>query len=579
MKKLKIVIPALLGIFPGPVHPFSEHIITSHSAWLSSLSEEVGGFPPSHSLSGGSLSGLKWRTKSSLISSTAGTRSQRSLLNIRGGATQEPVATAKKVQKATGSGSGGIFGGLVPISTSELPQFLATSLMMFFFIFVFTTVRDTKDTLVVTKCGAEAIPFLKLYGVLPAATAFIVTYSKLSNILSRKALFYVTLIPFFVFYSLFAFVAFPARDVIHFLPGIDTVQVHPAVALLRYWSFSLYFIVSELWASAGVPLLFWQCANDVTNLQQAKRFYPLFAVIGNLAPIASGKTMSAIVSRQTTNDDAGFGTTLKTLALVKVSVCVCIITLYQVVNSMASKAKAALAGAVSSPKKQPTKKKPSFAESMTELSKSKELRSMATMVVCYNVCIELSEVLWKGILRKNYPNKADYMSFMAGFSQTVGMVSLVLQISASSIIHVLGWKNAALVTPLAMGALALPFFLSVGAGEKLVPAAVAFLIGTTQNVVSKATKYALFDPCKEMAYIPLGPDARVKGKAAVDVLGARMGRSIGSASQQIMVLFAGGNILRCAGPLGMLYLFAVIIWSRAVTALSKLFDKHSETCE
>jgi len=27
--------------------------------------------------------------------------------------------------------------------------------------------------------------------------------------------------------------------------------------LLRYWSFSLFFIVSELWASAGVPLLFW----------------------------------------------------------------------------------------------------------------------------------------------------------------------------------------------------------------------------------------------------------------------------------------------------------------------------------
>jgi len=31
-----------------------------------------------------------------------------------------------------------------------------------------------------------------------------------------------------------------------------------ATNLMRYWSFSLFFIVSELWASAGVPLLFWQ---------------------------------------------------------------------------------------------------------------------------------------------------------------------------------------------------------------------------------------------------------------------------------------------------------------------------------
>ena len=34
-----------------------------------------------------------------------------------------------------------------------------------------------------------------------------------------------------------------------------------AIKLIRYWSFSLFFIVSELWASAGVPLLFWQVSK------------------------------------------------------------------------------------------------------------------------------------------------------------------------------------------------------------------------------------------------------------------------------------------------------------------------------
>jgi hypothetical protein len=53
-----------------------------------------------------------------------------------------------------------------PITKSEFPQFAAMSIMMFLFIYVFTTVRDTKDTLVVSNCGAEAIPFLKLYGVM-----------------------------------------------------------------------------------------------------------------------------------------------------------------------------------------------------------------------------------------------------------------------------------------------------------------------------------------------------------------------------------------------------------------------------
>jgi len=107
-----------------------------------------------------------------------------------------------------------------PISKTELPHFTSMSILMFLFIYVFTTVRDTKDTLVVSNCGAEAIPFLKLYGVMPCATAFIIFYSKLSNVMSKQSLFYVTLIPFFIFYGIFAFVLFPMRDALHF-PLVD----------------------------------------------------------------------------------------------------------------------------------------------------------------------------------------------------------------------------------------------------------------------------------------------------------------------------------------------------------------------
>ena len=47
------------------------------------------------------------------------------------------------------------------------------------------TVRDTKDTLVVGACGAESITFLKVYGVLPAATMFMVLYSKMSSVFTK----------------------------------------------------------------------------------------------------------------------------------------------------------------------------------------------------------------------------------------------------------------------------------------------------------------------------------------------------------------------------------------------------------
>jgi AAA family ATP:ADP antiporter len=193
--------------------------------------------------------------------------------NINDDANYSPTA-------ATAGGGGAHISSRFPIATSELPHFFSMSFMMFLFIYVFTTVRDTKDTLVVSNCGAEAIPFLKLYAVMPCATAFIVIYSKLSNVLDKRSLFYVTLIPFFIFYGVFAFVLFPNRDNIHFPTLAEGLMgggggnvggvTGAAVNLIRYWSFSLYFIVSELWASAGVPLLFWQVSEGYTQSNSTK---------------------------------------------------------------------------------------------------------------------------------------------------------------------------------------------------------------------------------------------------------------------------------------------------------------------
>lgn len=179
------------------------------------------------------------------------------LYNVRGGRISTSATT-------TTSSSSSWF----PIQKEELPQFLSMGTMMFLFIYVFTTTRDTKDTLVVSNCGAEAIPFLKLYGVMPCAVLFIMGYSKLSQVVGKQALFYCTLVPFFLFYAIFAFVLFPNRDLIHLNSGggsggnsIGSV----AFSLVQYWSYSLYFIVTELWASTGVPLLFWQVCSQSDN--------------------------------------------------------------------------------------------------------------------------------------------------------------------------------------------------------------------------------------------------------------------------------------------------------------------------
>ena len=180
---------------------------------------------------------------------------------------------AKEAEDSMRLKGGGFLGSLksalFPIDGWEMPKFFSMSFMMFMIIYIYTTVRDTKDTLVVSACGAESITFLKVYGVLPAATMFMVLYSKLSSIFSKDQLFYVTAMPFFIFYAAFAFVLYPNRDIIHVpVPDDMDERLKYSMSLFYNWSYSLFYIMSELWGSVGVSVLFWQMANEITPVWQ-----------------------------------------------------------------------------------------------------------------------------------------------------------------------------------------------------------------------------------------------------------------------------------------------------------------------
>ena len=132
----------------------------------------------------------------------------------------------------------------------------------------------------------------------------------------------------------------------------------------------------------------------------------------------------------------------------------------------------------------------------------------------------------------------------------------------ANIIKVLGWQAGALMTPMMMGLLALPFFgcmIFGGSTDSRNPLLIAVYVGLLQNVLSKATKYAIFDPTKEMAYIPLDRDSKTKGKAAIDVLGARLGKSGGALAQQMLVLVFG-NIVRGSPVVAVLFYITIALW-------------------
>lgn len=150
--------------------------------------------------------------------------------------------------------------------------------MFFCILFNYTIVRNTKDVLVVTAKGssAEIIPFLKTWVTLPTAIGFMLIYTKLSDILTKETLFYSMIFPFIVFFGAFAFVLYPLRDAIHpigladkLVAALGPSSVGP-VAILRIWSFCLFYVMAELWGSVVLSLLFWGFANQVSSVFKLK---------------------------------------------------------------------------------------------------------------------------------------------------------------------------------------------------------------------------------------------------------------------------------------------------------------------
>lgn len=480
---------------------------------------------------------------------------------------------------------------LWPVHSFELRKIIPLFLLKFLISVNYTLLYGLKDTVVVTNkhSGAEVIPVLKGWIVLPISILVVMLYSKLTNKYKLTTLIYSSISFFLGFAALYSFVLYPNMDAISPTASADWFletfgqQYSHWVAVYRNWANSLFYINAEMWSTIVIFVLYWGFTNQINTVSEAKRTYSIFIAAGDIGAMVPGPIVYYFCTKYAHLD---FAFTLQALTCIILLVGVGILTLFWYLNTYVVTDRRLVS------EKQleegiKSKNKLSLMQSIKYIVQSKYLLSIAVLVIGCALSINMVEVTWKANLRELYPVSADYYAYLNSVTTTVGAIALVTVLFfGGNSLRKFGWYFNAQVAPIIIGATGILFFLMNLYPDTLQPICKAFNVspltiivffGAFQFIAAKAVKYSFFDSTKEMVFIPLDRESKTKGKAAIDVVGSRLGKSGSSWVQIALIELVGtGSVLSVTPFLVPFVVLTIVSWMFAVRNLNKEFARQEE---
>jgi AAA family ATP:ADP antiporter len=438
--------------------------------------------------------------------------------------------------------------------------------------------------------GAEVIPYLKVWAVLPAAVLLTSLYAWLSNHLSRDKVFYTMISFFLIFFTFFIFVLYPYRESLELTQLAEWMYQYLPLGLrgfieiVRHWHLSLFYVLAELWSATVLSMLFWGFANEVTTVDEAKRFYAIFALGANASSIFSGQSAQWMTLHKPSRYIPYGITAWEQSLFVQLMVVILLGIVVMLLFGWLSRHVVAPCDYVQK-LRQPEHKqlRLSLIECFTHLLKSPPLRYITILVVAYNIVYNLADFLWTTRVYEYYSNPSDLNAYINEIASLTGVFATIFGLVLSgNVIRRYGWTITAVITPFiwlitsigflgcqlvpseALWVKSLQAFLSMPLGT------IALWFGSAQICLGRAAKYTLFDETKEIAFIPLSQESKRKGKAVVDGIASRFGKSGGAILVQILLIISGEVV----PYITLVFLIVIGGWLFAVRGLGRLLGNH-----
>ncbi|NGX59478.1 MAG: ADP,ATP carrier protein 1 [Chlamydiae bacterium] len=487
-----------------------------------------------------------------------------------------------------------------PVHKSEVKKVLSMLLLMAFLCVSYSILRNIKDTVILTAkaSGAEVLPFIKVWGILPGVIIGTWLYTKLRSRFNREKVFYLMVGGFITYFLVFVFFIFPNSEFLNLTELSEKLRAilpdgfSGLISMVCNWTFTMFYIIAELWSVLVLTILFWSFAHDITPLSQAKRCYGLLNIGSNIAPILGGTLanfiMQGILQSPTEVPAALWHQNLIKLILLVSFFAIAAMGIFYWINRKIVPFEENATDSHAESVKKSNKGRLSLRDCIRYISKSKYLICMACIVIGYNIAINFTDILWKAQLKKHFINPNDMILHMNKVTIGIGCIATLGGILFSILVRRLGWTFVAILTPLVMVVMAAGFFSFLFFENALTGIAVSLFsttplvmtvyFGSVQNCLSKAGKYSVFDASKEIAFLALDSESRLRGKAAIDGLGSGVGKSGASLTYQAMILGLGSLSLATPYIAGILVVvFAA--WIYSIRFVSKEFKVKSEEAE
>jgi AAA family ATP:ADP antiporter len=435
----------------------------------------------------------------------------------------------------------------------------------------FTVLRSARSAVVVADVGGSAtlIPYYELLGTMPMAIVLSWLLAYLLRRFSLPTVFKATMIGFLLFFGVYAAIVYPFWR--GYVPQALRSNSIGSMAIVHLPTL-LFFAVAELWKVGLLSILLWSYINRNMMLAHAKVIY---------APIMFGSSLGAILAQPLTTACSRsvvldrfsvdhWHAVLSTQLLVVMVLGLVILVLFQLlVYQFGFVQQADVEETVSD--------KLTLSSSLKHSWNSLHLRSLAWIVILDYLVYSLVEVVFLAKLKELHTDPTAYCEAMAQLALWGGvMTAIAALLLGPQLLKRLPWYVTALATPV-MAAPVVVLFLGVimlqeyGWLSEAEGLKYAIWSGSLFFCLGRATKYALLDSAKELAFIPLPKHEQLQGKLAIEALASRGGR--GAASLLTIVLFGlSGSIVASVPAAFFIALGAIGVWTRATVVVGNSME-------